>query len=123
MQISKTRINRKLERKTSSDLVETIILAKKLKPWLKIAHLISVPRRKQAAVNLKDIEKETKEGDTILVPGKVLGQGEISKKIRIAALYFSESAMKKLKEKKCEQVSIKEEIKVNPKAQGIKVMR
>ena len=123
MQTSKTRINRKLKRKTSSDLVETIIKAKKLKAWLKIANLISTPRRKQPVVNLQDIDKETKEGDTVLVPGKVLGQGEISKRIRIAALYFSESARKKLKAGKCEQVSIKEEIKVNPKAQGIRVMR
>ncbi|MBU3913028.1 MAG: 50S ribosomal protein L18e [Nanoarchaeota archaeon] len=121
--LSKTKINRKLERKTSSEIVETILAAKKQKAWLKIANLISAPRRKQASVNLNSIDEQTKEGDTILVPGKVLGTGNVSKKIRVAALYFSEDARKKLKDKKCEIVSVREEVKVNPKAQGIKVLR
>ena len=110
-------------RKTSSEIVETIIAAKKNKAWLKIAHMISGPRRKQASVNLIDIEKETKEGDTVLIAGKVLGSGDVSKKVRVVALYFSEEARKKLKAKKCEVVSVKEEIKVNPKAQGIRVLK
>lgn len=123
METSKTRINKKLKRKTSSELVETIIAANKLKPWIKISNKISCPRRKQASVNLNKIDKETKEGDTVVIPGKVLGKGNLSKKVRVAALYFSEGARKKLKEKKCEVVSIKEEIKVNPKAQGLKILR
>ena len=121
--ISKTKVNRKLARKTSSEIVETIIATKKHKAWLKIAHMISGPRRKQASVNLIDIDKETKEGDTVLIAGKVLGSGDVSKKIRVVALYFSEEARKKLKAKKCEVVSVREEVKVNPKAQGIKILR
>ncbi len=121
--ISKTKINKKLERKTSESLVETITAAKKLKHWLSIAHLISMPKRKQRSVNLGEIDEKTKEGDTVLVPGKVLGNGDIGKKVRVAALGFSEEARKKLKAKKCEIVSIKDEIKANPKAGGIKVIR
>jgi len=121
--LSKTKVNRKLTRKTSSEIVETILAAKKLKAWLKIANSISVPRRKQASVNLSEIDEETKEGDTVLIPGKVLGSGDVSKKIRVVALYFSQGAIKKLKAKKCEVVSVREEIKVNPKAQGIKILR
>lgn len=111
-----------MKRKTDSELVETIMLAKKLKPWSKIANLISRPRRLQSSVNIQDIDEETAEGDTAVVPGKVLGSGNVSKKIRVVALFFSEQARKKLKDKKCEIVSVKEEIKVNPKAQGLKVM-
>lgn len=121
--ISKTKINRKLERKTNPELIENIFLAKKNNSWKEIAHLISYPRRKQISKNLDEIEKISKEGDTIVVPGKVLGNGDVSKKIRIVALGFSGQAREKLKRKKCELVSIKEEIKVNPKAQGIKVLK
>lgn len=123
MQTSKTRINRKLERKTNPELVETIIEAKKNKNWLKIANLISKPRRLMIDKNLDEIDKETREGDTILIPGKVLSRGNVSKKLRIVALGFSEEARKKLKAGKCEIVTINEEIKVNPKAQGLKVMK
>ena len=121
--INKSKIEKKLKRKKKSELVETIIKAKKNKEWLKIAHIISGPTRKQASINLDQIDKETKEGDTILIPGKVLGQGDVSKKIRIVALSFSKSAREKLKERRCEVVSILEEIKVNPKAQGLKVLK
>jgi len=122
MQTSKVRINRKMRRKTDSYLAETIFLAKKHKPWVKIANLVSRPRRKQISCNLEDIDKETREGDTVVVPGKVLANGSVTKKIRVAALYFSESAVRKLKDKKCERVTLKDEIKINPKAQGIKLM-
>lgn len=121
--ISKTRINRKLERKTNPELIENILAAKKNNSWKEIAHLISYPRRLQISKNLEEIEKISKEGDTIIVPGKVLGEGEVSKKIRVCAVGFSEKAREKLKSKKCEIVSIKEEIKINPKAQGIKILK
>ena len=121
--ISKTKIEKRLKRKTDSDLARTILLAKKNNAWLQVAKLISVPRRKQAGINLSRIEKETTEGDTIIVPGKVLGQGDVSKRVRVCALSFSKEAAKKLKETKSEIVSIAEEIRINPKAQGIKIIK
>lgn len=121
--ISKSRIEKKMQRKTSKEIVDTIMKAKKSKSWLEIANLISVPRRLQASINIDEIDKISKEGDTVLVPGKVLGNGDISKKIRIVSLYFSKSARDKLKARKCEIVSVAEEIKENPNARGIKVIR
>jgi large subunit ribosomal protein L18e len=120
---SKTLIDNQASRKMNPDLVESIITAKKNEAWLLVASLLSYPKRKQINKNLDEIDKESKEGDTVIVPGKVLGNGNLSKKIRIAAIAFSEQAREKLKSKKCEIVSIKEEIKINPKANGIKVIR
>lgn len=120
---SKTLIRKQTERKTKPELVETIFKARKNDKWMAVASIISYPRRLQISKNLDEIEKETKEGDTIVIPGKVLGKGEVSKKIRVAAIDFSEQAREKLKARKCEIVSIKEEIKVNPTARGIKVLR
>ncbi|MFH1307478.1 MAG: 50S ribosomal protein L18e [archaeon] len=123
MKASKTKIDRKLEKKTSPELVETILKLKKNDFWTQVANMISGPTRKQASLNLDQIDRNTKEGDTILVPGKILGQGEVTKKIRAVALYFSASAIVKLKDKKCEIVNILEEFKVNPKFQGVKILR
>jgi len=120
--ISRTKVNRKLERKTNPELVETILKSEKLKNWLKVAHYISGPTRLHVSINLDQIGRETKEGDTVVIPGKVLSMGSIGKKIRIAALGFSKQAREKLKADKCEIVSIKDEIKINPTARGIKVL-
>ena len=120
--MNKTKIEKKLKRKTNKDLVETIILSKKNSEWLKVAHKLSFPNRKKVVLNLDEIDKEAKDGETIVVPGKVLGVGHINKKIRISAFSFSASAEKKLKESKIEILSIEEEIKKNPDAKKIKVL-
>ena len=120
---SKTKIEKQLKKKINPELVETIIKAKKNDKWLGIASLLSAPRKLKISVNLEKIEKESKEGDTIIVPGKVLSQGDISKKIRIAALSFSQQAREKLKNRKCEIVTIKEEISKNKEAKGVKILR
>ena len=69
------------------------------------------------------INKESKEGDVAVVAGKVLSQGEITKKIKVIALGFSEQAKEKLLKAKCEVSNIVDEIKKNPEGKGIKVLR
>lgn len=120
---SKTLIKKQLERKTNPELVATIREAVKNEKWVPVAEMLSGASGKQSSVNLDDIENETKTGDTVIVPGKVLSGGDISKKVRIAALGISEKAKEKLKETKSEFVSILEEIKKNPKMEGVKVIR
>lgn len=120
---SKTKIDKQARKKTNTELVETIIKAKKNDKWLEVAGLLSVPRRLKIEKNLGEIDKESKEGDTIIVPGKVLAEGEISKKIRISALSFSQEAEKKLKAKKCEIISLINEIEKNKKAEGVKILK
>ena len=121
--ISKTKIKKRLERKTNPKIVETISIASKNEGWIEIAKLLSGASRKYSSINLKDIDKKAREGDTIIVAGKVLGSGNIGKKIRICAIGFSDNARKKLRAEKSEIVTIAEEIKKNPKAAGIKIIR
>jgi large subunit ribosomal protein L18e len=119
---SKSKIEKQIKRKRNPEIVETVIKAKKNSGWLEVASRLSMPRRKKISVNLDKIDRETKEGDTVVVPGKVLSEGKVRKKIRIAGLSFSSGAEKKLKDKGCEVVSILEEIKINPEARGIKII-
>jgi len=41
-----------------------------------------------------------KEGETVVVPGKVLNVGELTKKVEVAAFSFSQSAEEKIKKRK-----------------------
>ena len=121
--ISKTKIKFNSKRKTNPEVVETLKIALKNKNWLPIAKLIASSRRKYAKVDLSEIEKQTTTGDTVLIVGKVLGSGNVSKKVRVCAFGFSKSAFDKLKKNKSEPVSISEEISKNPKAEGLKILR
>ncbi|PIN90300.1 50S ribosomal protein L18e [Candidatus Pacearchaeota archaeon CG10_big_fil_rev_8_21_14_0_10_35_13] len=120
--ITKTIIKRRARNKTNPELVETLRNAKNHEEWMNVARVLARPTKKINGVNLETIEEETKEGDTIVIPGKVLGTGEITKKIRIVAMNFSKTAIEKLSKTKSEMVTINEEIAKNPKAKGIKII-
>ena len=121
--ISKTKVKERIKGKGNPEIVETINLAMKNEKWFEIAKIISSSRKKYSDINLKNIDEKTKEGDIVVVAGKVLGKGNISKKVRVCAINFSESAREKLRKTKSEAITILEEIKKNPKAEGIKLIR
>jgi len=73
--------------------------------------IVAKPRRSRVAINLNRLDKITKEGDSIIVPGKVLGVGKISKSFSVAAVEYSGSAIEKLKKGKCNILSIDEALK------------
>lgn len=116
---SKTKISKQLERKTNPELVETILAAKKNSAWLEVASLLSSPKR--VNVNLDKIG-EAKE-DKIVIPGKILSQGNVNKKMKVIAMSFSGKAREKLLKAGCEVKTILEEIKFNPEAKDVKVLK
>lgn len=121
--LSKTKIKNRASKKTNPDTVETLQLALKNKAWHDVAKIISGPTRNYSSKNLFEIDKEAKANDIIVIPGKVLSKGELTKKVKIAALSFSEKAQEKAKQSKSELVTILEEIKKNPKGEKIKILR
>jgi large subunit ribosomal protein L18e len=123
MQLSKTKVKIRTKKKKNSELSSTIALALKNKAWFDISKILSGPTRLYSSVNLDEIDSETKVGDTIVIPGKVLSLGNLTKKIRICALSISKHAQEKLVDSKSEFATIAEEIKKNPKGEGIKIIR
>jgi len=121
--ISKTKIKLRARNKTNPEVSETISLALKNKNWMHIAKLISSSTKQYSVVNLLYIDKNSSAGDTIIVPGKVLSKGNITKKIRICALSISKQAYEKLKESKSEFYTLSREISTNHKAEGIKILK
>ena len=94
-------------------------LKKDEKPIAKrIAKDLGRPRRIRREVNLLRIDKFSKEGDSIIVPGKVLGVGEISKKITISALSYSQSAIEKINKSGSKMIPLEEGIK----QKGVKII-
>jgi len=129
MEISKTQINKRIQRKTDTRLVATIKLAKK-NNLLDLAKKLSKPTRQQTKLSLeqlsrlfeKDGDKRDTKEDKVLVIGKVLGQGKIEKKVSIAALGFSEQAKEKLKKAGCKLKTFKQMIEENKKLEGVKIL-
>lgn len=88
--------------------------------WIAISKKLSKPTRRQCEVNLSKINRLTKDGETIVVPGKVLGSGEIDHKVTVAAYKFSQTAIEKI-EKLGETLSINELMERDPKGSNVRI--
>jgi len=92
------------------------------KLWKRIALDIERPTRKRRIVNLSRINRHTKENETIIVPGKVLGSGMLDHKLTISAFQFSESAKNKILENGSKIVPLNELSNENPKGKRIRII-
>lgn len=115
-----TKLRKHIGRKTHPTLVETLLAARKQRAWQKFAQKLAGPTRQHVSINLDHLDNQAKEGDTIVVAGKILSGGNVTKRFRVCAMSFSSVALSKLKDAKVEAVYLLEEIKKNPKAEGIK---
>lgn len=92
------------------------------KIWKRVASDLEKPTRNRRVVNLSRLNRFTKEKETIVVPGKVLGSGSMSHSIVIAAFAFSESAREQIEKANGKCMSIHELAKQNPKGKDIKIL-
>ncbi|MBN1786205.1 MAG: 50S ribosomal protein L18e [Candidatus Methanofastidiosa archaeon] len=88
--------------------------------WVALSKRLSKPTRHQSEVNISKINRFTKDGDTIVVPGKVLGSGELDHKVTVAAYKFSQVAKDKIA-KSGETLTIPELMERNPKGSKVRI--
>src|SRR3989339_2205041 len=87
--------------------------------WKRVVKDLNKPSRQRRIVNLYKIEQYAQDGETILVPGKVLSVGEINKKVEVAALNFSAEAKEKILAAKGKALSISELLMKNPEGKKV----
>ncbi len=90
--------------------------------WRDIATKLERPGRNWAEVNISRVARFAKQGETIVVPGKLLGSGNITFRVTVAAFTLSAQAKKKIEDAGGKAIYIDELVKVNPKGSGIRIM-
>jgi large subunit ribosomal protein L18e len=113
-----------MKRGTTNPLLAELVgrLRKTKKPiWKDVAEKLEAPTRSRAEVNLWRLDKNTKDGETVVVPGKVLSEGELGHKLTIAAWAFSQGAATKL-EGKAKCMTIDELVAKNPDGKNVRIM-
>ena len=98
--------------------LKTLSITNKANIWKRVATELERPSRNRRKVNLHEIEKHSKDGETVLVPGKVLATGDLTKQVKVAAWAFSEQATVKIKD----STSINQIMKDNPKGSKIRLI-
>jgi large subunit ribosomal protein L18e len=90
--------------------------------WRDIALRLESPSNNWAEVNVGKLDRYASENDIIVVPGKVLGSGELAKKLTVAAYGFSSQARQKVENAGGQNMSIEELMASNPKGSKVKIM-
>jgi large subunit ribosomal protein L18e len=114
---------------TNPQLNETIAALKKTgrknkaQIWLRVAEFLGKPKRARVAINVSRIARNTKKGEIVAVPGKVLATGSISHAIHIGAFNFSQTARDKIQTAGGSCMSLSKLADDHPKGSKIKILR
>ncbi|RMF06615.1 50S ribosomal protein L18e [Candidatus Woesearchaeota archaeon] len=101
--------------------LKKVSATQKSKVWRAVAEELQRPSRQMRVVNISKINRYANEGDTVVVPGKVLGSGELTKKVTVIAYQFSKQAQDKISQSG-KLLSIEEALKNGIKNKGIKII-
>lgn len=90
--------------------------------WGDVARGLLKSRRSRAEVNLSQLSRYASEGDTIIVPGKVLGAGKLNFPLNVAAFRFSSRAKRKINSSGGNVMRIEDLLDENPEGKGVTLM-
>ncbi len=114
--------------KTDPGLIELISELKTLSReneapiWRDIAKRLEKPSRVWAEVNVSKLSLYIKKGETVIVPGKLLGAGDIEIPVTVATLKASSQARSKITAAGGTVLTIPQLAKTNPKGSGVRIM-
>ena len=91
--------------------------------WLAVANNLAKSRRSRIVLNLGQVSRHAQEGDTVVVPGKVLSSGEPIGKLTIAAFKFSPIALVKVEKAGGRCIPILRLVEENPNGNKVKLLR
>ena len=90
--------------------------------WREVAEYIEKPRRQRVVVNVGKLNRVADEGDVVVVPGKLLGGGKLSKRVVVAAVNASPKAVQKVVEAGGEVLTIPDLVKRFPRGSRVKIV-
>ncbi len=119
-----------MQRGTEKESLKNLILKleklgkkNKVGLWVTASKLLALPRRRCVAVNVSKVEKSVSEKEIALVPGKLLGDGVIERKLTIAAYVWTPGAKKRIESAGGSLLSIDELVDRNPKGTDVRIIR
>ena len=90
--------------------------------WKTTAKLLEKSSKNWPSINVSRLEYNVKSSEKIVIPGKLLGSGNISKKVTVGAYSFSNAAKVKIEAAGGKCVGLDEMAKKNPKGSGLRLM-
>jgi large subunit ribosomal protein L18e len=90
--------------------------------WKAVIKELSRSRSNRREVNIGQLDHVTKDKEVVIVPGKILGSGEISHKLTIWCFTISEVATRKILNAGGKILSLDSLIKKYPDGKGVRII-
>ena len=90
--------------------------------WRAVSQKLMAPAKNRVEKNVGAINNVVNDGDIIVIPGKVLADGMLTKKITVACYAISASALKKLEQSGSQRMTIEELVEKYPSGKGVRII-
>ncbi len=90
--------------------------------WSAVADRLDRARHQTTPLNVGQLERLARAGDTIAVPGKLLAEGPLSKRLTVGAFGFSAEARAKIHAAGGTTLSLAELLKSRPDGTGVRLL-
>ena len=91
--------------------------------WRDIARRLEKSNKNWAEVNVGKIARFAGKNETVVVPGKLLGTGDIQIPVTVAAFKASRAAQAKIAKAGGRAITIAKLLEENPKGSNVRIMR
>jgi len=89
--------------------------------WATAADRLERSRHQVVPVNVGHLERLVAAEETVLVPGKLLAEGKLSKKLTVAAFAYSKEARSKIHAAGGVAISVHDLLKTKPDGAGVRL--
>jgi large subunit ribosomal protein L18e len=90
--------------------------------WASVADRLERARHQTVPVNVGQLDRIARPEETVVVPGKVLSQGDLSKRLTVAAFAYSVEARTKIHAAGGTALTLHDLLKVNPDGAGVRIV-
>jgi large subunit ribosomal protein L18e len=90
--------------------------------WQSVAERLARPRHQILPINVGNIERIVAAQETVVVPGKLLAEGAVSKPVTVAAFQYSKGARAKIQTAGGKVLTIHELLRARPNGSGVRII-
>ena len=90
--------------------------------WRALEEELAGPRGNRREINVWRLAEITKADEVVVVPGKILGTGNLDHKLTVCAFSISETAAKKVIESGGQVVTFHDLLKKHPDGRGVRII-
>jgi large subunit ribosomal protein L18e len=90
--------------------------------WKTLEKKFESSRSRKPEINIGKLEQLTKDGENVIIPGKVLGDGILTHKLNVTSFSISIPAMQKILDAGGKVITVSDLVNQHPNGKGVRII-